>query len=368
MPKERLEKVAVIGAGNGGCAFAAYFALQGVKVNLCDLFPEYLEGIIQENGIWLTGEHGSGFAKMEMITANPQQAVEGVELVMVVTPAFTHQMIARQIGPVLTDRHVVVLNPGRTAGALDFLNAVRRCGNQSRVVIAETQTLLYGCRKNGSCRVNISGIKNYCDIASIPSTRIHSVTELLEPFYPQFRPVDSILHTSFNNVGMLFHPAPTMLNLGRIEDPEQQFEYYTEGMTPTIVDIIEKIDVERRAVAQGMGVTIPTIRDHFAQQYAGDTYGDTLIELMHHNKCYQISKAPTSKNCRYILEDVPYGMVPFSELGKAFGVATPIIDTFIHLADIIHDKNFREEGRNLQRLGLTGMTPREISEYVNQGF
>ena len=32
-------KIAVIGAGNGGCAIGAYLAGCGVKVNLCDLFP-----------------------------------------------------------------------------------------------------------------------------------------------------------------------------------------------------------------------------------------------------------------------------------------------------------------------------------------
>ena len=46
--------VAVIGAGNGGTAIAAYISSLGVKVNLCDLFPQYLEGIIETKGINLT--------------------------------------------------------------------------------------------------------------------------------------------------------------------------------------------------------------------------------------------------------------------------------------------------------------------------
>ena len=33
--------VAVIGAGNGGTAIAAYMASQGAEVNLSDLFPQY---------------------------------------------------------------------------------------------------------------------------------------------------------------------------------------------------------------------------------------------------------------------------------------------------------------------------------------
>ncbi len=32
--------IAVIGAGNGGCAMAAYLAGRGAAVNLCDLIPQ----------------------------------------------------------------------------------------------------------------------------------------------------------------------------------------------------------------------------------------------------------------------------------------------------------------------------------------
>lgn len=46
--------VAVIGAGNGGTAIAGYLASVGANVRLCDLFPEYLEGIRAAGGIDLT--------------------------------------------------------------------------------------------------------------------------------------------------------------------------------------------------------------------------------------------------------------------------------------------------------------------------
>ena len=48
--------VAVIGAGNGGTAIAGYLASVGANVRLCDLFPEYLEGIRAAGGIDLTLE------------------------------------------------------------------------------------------------------------------------------------------------------------------------------------------------------------------------------------------------------------------------------------------------------------------------
>lgn len=115
------KKVAVIGAGNGGMAVSAYLSLSGVSVNLCDLFPEYTNDIIKEGGIKLVGVDKNGFAKMNLVTNNIHDAIKGVKLIMVVTPAFTHKMIAEDCSKCLEDGQIVVLNPGRTAGALYFL-------------------------------------------------------------------------------------------------------------------------------------------------------------------------------------------------------------------------------------------------------
>lgn len=42
--------IAVVGAGNGGTAIAGYLSSMGAIVNLCDLFPQYLEGIQNAGG------------------------------------------------------------------------------------------------------------------------------------------------------------------------------------------------------------------------------------------------------------------------------------------------------------------------------
>ena len=60
-------------------------------------------------------------------------------------------------------------------------------------------------------------------------------------------------------------------------------------------------------------------------------------------------------------------LVPIAELGHAFGVATPAIDTMVRLASIIHGVNYRARGRTLERLGLAGMTLDEVRRYVETG-
>ena len=56
-----------------------------------------------------------------------------------------------------------------------------------------------------------------------------------------------------------------------------------------------------------------------------------------------------------------------SSLGRAAGVATPVIDGLIALTSAMLGRDFRAEGRNLERLGLAGKSVTEIRSIVETG-
>lgn len=359
------KKVAVIGAGNGGMAISAYLSLSGASVNLCDLFPEYTAGIAKEGGIKLVGVDKNGFAKMNLITNNIPEAIKGVPLIMVVTPAFTHKMIAEACGKYLEDGQIVVLNPGRTAGALCFLNELRKNKCTKDIIVAEAQTLIYSCRKHNGFTVEIKGVKKKVDIASIPSNRIGEVISALEMYYPQFEPRGSIIYTSLVNIGSMFHPAPTMMNIGRIESDKNGFEHYRDGMSRSVVKFVEKLDEERLNVANGFSVEIRSVEEWLKASYK--VSGDSVYELIQSNEAYKGVAAAKTLDLRYVTEDVPTGLVPISELGKIVGVPTPNIDAVITILSTVYGRDFRKEGRNLESLGIKNMDKASLMHYFETG-
>lgn len=151
------DTIAVVGAGNGGMAMAAYLASCGAKVNLCDLFPEYIKDIQKTGYIELTHAGKISRQHMNMVTVDIAEAISHVKLILVVTPAFTHRIIAENCSETLNDGQIIVLNPGRTGGALEFFNTVRSKGCHKDITISEAQTLIYSCRKTGDCSVEIYG-------------------------------------------------------------------------------------------------------------------------------------------------------------------------------------------------------------------
>ncbi|HGJ66461.1 TPA: NADP transhydrogenase subunit alpha [bacterium] len=363
-PPDDLPSVCVAGAGNGGLAMASHLSLLGCKVNLFNRSPERLLAIQTNGGINVTGEI-NGFAKLNVVTSDPQEALEKTDLVMIVTPATAHYTLANLLGPYLTDGQVVVLNPGRTGGALEFTETLRRIGVKTYPFIAEAETLLYACRITNPAQVKIFSIKNSVPLATIPAYHIPDVLPSIKKVLPQFTPGDNVLKTSLNNIGSVFHPALTILNTAWIEERHGDFEYYHEGASPSVAKILQEIDAERVSVAEALGIKVSTAREWLYLAYGAA--GNDLYSAMQANTGYSGIKAPNTLDHRYITEEIPTSLVPMASLGDQLGVPVPTIKAIIHLANILHRRNYWAEGRTVERLGLAGLSVQQIRRLVEEG-
>ncbi len=349
-------RFAVIGAGNGGQSFAAHLSLLGFSVSLWDVEEGKVSALRRAGRIVLSGSI-QGEAAIDRITGDIREAVRGADVIMVVIPTVYQRSTAAAMAPALVDGQVIVLNPGATGGALEVRNTLRELGVRASVVVAETDTLLYACRSPQAGEAIIYGVKDRLDVAALPAPESAKVAALLNVPFPQFKPVASVLFTSLNNANAMMHPTPTLLNAGRIES-RASFEYYSEGVTPSIARMVEKLDGERLAIGCALGVEIPSIHEFYRICYGVE--GSDLYEQLQKVRAYEGIKGPTSLNTRYLFEDIPTGLVPLSCLGKAVGIPTPTMDAVVELGSSLLGRDFRAEGRTLERLGLAGMTVEEI--------
>ena len=153
-------KIAVLGAGNGGQAIAGYLAMQGYEVALYDIVEAKINELRTLGGVRLEGRI-QGFGRISCITTDIAEAVRDAEIIMVTTIANAHKAVAHTIAPYLKDGQTVVLNPGRTCGALVFKQALLESGCKVRFYLAEAQTLVYACRivENGTVNVRHYGVE-----------------------------------------------------------------------------------------------------------------------------------------------------------------------------------------------------------------
>jgi opine dehydrogenase len=348
-------RIAVIGAGNGGQALAGHFAMLGHKIVLYTRSTNKLKTITQNGGIKLI-EAINGFGKLQKITNNLEEAIKGSELIMVTTTADVHSLIATQISPFLQSGQIVVLNPGRTFGALDFSNQLK-LSNNKRIMIAEAQSLIYACRSEKDGKVRIIGVKRNVLLAGYPSKHTTTVVSVLNSIFPCFIPAENILHTSLENIGAIFHPAVVLLNAAAIERGNDFFFY--NDITPAIANFLLRIDEERLNIGKALGLDLMGIEKWVSYAYP-DIQGSCLFEKMRNNPAYFKILAPKSIISRLITEDVPTGLVPLSQLGDLIGVRTVLMNSIINICSSLTGIDFWKTGRNIDSLGITKKTKNQF--------
>jgi len=357
----------VIGAGNGGKAMAAHLSLKGHQVTLYNRTWDHIAPIHARGGIDLVGPAPDlcGFAHIKTVTSDLSLALSQADVVMVVVPASAHRCIAQQCAAHLRDGQVIVLNPGRTGGCLEFRTLLRNSGCTAQVVLAETETLVYACRSEGPAQARILRVKDAVPLAALPSSKTQITLDSLKEAFPQFIDGQSVLHTGLNNMGAIFHPALTLLNAARIESTGGEFQFYLEGATPSVARVLEALDRERVTVASAVGIRARTARDWLAMAY--NATGANLHEAIQHQAGYRGIKAPTSLQYRYITEDVPMSLVPIAALGRRYGVKVAAIDSIVRLACIVHQTDYWRRGRTLDVLGIEQLSVGELRQFVLVG-
>jgi len=354
-PKD--QKFCVLGAGHGGLAMAGHLAIKGFNVNLYNRGRNRIKPVIQRKGIKVEGEV-KGFGKIELASTSIQECIKGVDVLMVVVPAYAHPFIAETCAPYLKENQVVILNPGRTGGALEFYNVLKQKKLKRFPFIAEAQTFLYASRALGPAHARIFSIKNSVPLATLPAYWIPGVLKIINRAFPQFIPGDNIFKTSFENIGAIFHPALTILNAGWIESTYGDFEYYIKGASQSVAQVLEKLDKERLGVAAALGIKVMSARAWLYTAYSAA--GNDLHEAIQDNPGYLGIKAPDRLHHRYVDEDVPMSLVPLASIGDMLKVETPTIKSIIRLASIMRGIDFWKKGRTVQNLGIKGMTIKEI--------
>jgi opine dehydrogenase len=148
-------------------------------------------------------------------------------------------------------------------------------------------------------------------------------------------------------------------------------KFYAEGVTPAVARLYEAINAERVAVAAALGASVPTLADWFDRVYGvrEATLVETCQRLTYNSDGpYQPTGTPKSLDHKFITEDVPTGLIPMSALGTAAEVRTPAIDALVEIVRSMTGKDFAEEARTLERLGLSRMDGPHIRRVVEDGF
>lgn len=365
---EKNPKFAVLGTGNSGQAFAADITLKGFSVNLAEV-PEFeanLQAIEKKGGIEISGESSNGFAKLNMITTDIEAAVKGVDIIIIGGSAFAFEPFCRAAAPYFEDGQFILFTSN--FGAMQFRQWKKAFGIDADVTPVETMSLIYATRAAEPGKVAVLGLKSTLPVAALPASRTEDFLTRIKPVFPQFSAAENVLFTSLNNLNPIVHPPMVLFSAGRIESMGGKgWNLYAEGATESVAKVMEAMDRERMSLLKGAGGTGISINAAFEALYSEYSVGkSSFSEMLRKSPIHgdPAFPAPDSIDSRYLTEDLPFGLTPWSSIGRQWAIPTPTVDAVIRIASIMLEKDYFTEGLTAETLGIEGMSPEELRKSV----
>jgi opine dehydrogenase len=265
--------VAVIGAGNVGCALAADLALRGVEVRLFNRSPGRLAAIRDAGGITVTGEI-DGFALLSLVTGSLKDAVDGAGVVAVTVPTASLPAYAAALARAVADMQLIWLSPGHSGGALYLAAELARAGCRGERTICQLTTASHISRLTGPATVRVL-LRSRASVAALPASHLEECHQRLNALLPgQFGRAGSVLEADLANLNAILHPPGMVCNAGWIEATAGKFGFYAEGTGPAVARVMDAIDHERLELARALGVRAVPFAELFHQ--LGFTAGQDL--------------------------------------------------------------------------------------------
>jgi len=341
-------------------------ALAGHVVTLFEFeqFHESVAAIFASQTIEMTGEGRCGLARLAQTTHCIDEAIDGSDIILIVVPSFAHLAYAEALAPHLKDNQHVVLVPG-TFGSLEFIHEVRKRGCQAKITASDLDTLPYATRISGPTSVYVYHDTPKFGMGVFPANRTDEVMDIMHDLYPESFAYQNVLEAGLSNCNPIVHPLGVLMNAGRIEYSRGEFWYYEEGITPSTARAMEALDDERIAIGRKLGMKLP--RQSEALHELGYGPKGDLWEVLKGSKGLTPIKGPTTVSNRYVTEDIPIGLVCWSQLGDLLGVKTSLMKATIELGIAVSGVDYWQTGRTLSRCGIDNLTAEQLREYVTTG-
>lgn len=389
--------ITICGCGNGAHACAALMSLKGHKVNIYSPLEEEIErfhrGYGKNNGLRM--RFGSGLLsgleaidpqelakietheglKLAAITSDPAAVIPQASIIFVIVPAFAHGNILTNIRPYLNSNSLLVFLPSR--GGLEF---------QLRALVPQVQAMAFQTLP-WSTRIHSFGeevlisarkksIQAAAQPANISSLCFHQMEELLDM---EVQRINHMFTLTLANVGQIIHPGIMYSNFKK--DCRQRYTadskplFYQgldeeggrrlEAMSDEILEIARKVAEVCPGVEPDQ---IMHLREWLLSCYEGEI-GDTstLQKMFITNKAYDGLRSPMKEvepgvfeadfSSRYIIEDVPCGLLITKSVAQIAGVSTPAIDEVLQGLDNWTGYNYLGKLASVKSISATSRLP-----------
>ena len=355
-------RVSILGAGAIAYGVAAYLAKHGHDPMLWSPSGERARALA--DGTPLTATGAFDFSGKVRVARDCAEAIGEAEVVIVAMPANGHRAAFDAAIPHLREGQPVIISSHSSFGALYLSKGLAKRGIRLPISVWGT-TVLTG-RQQGDSAVNVNTVRQKIDVATLPKSEIDAGHALCtELFGDRFVKREGLLAIALSNLNPQNHLGIALLNLTRMEKGETWGQ--GENITPTVGRVIEALDEERLAIAKSFGLSVRTVREHFSLSFHVPMGSVSEMNQQMH-AAGRGGMGPSTVDSRYIFEDVPFGLVPTSLLGRLSGHPAVLHEAGTALLSAATGRDLAAENDLLPELGLDKLSTAELETLCMKGY
>lgn len=355
-------RVAILGAGSIAFGVAAFLSKRGHEPVLWSPSGKSTRGLAEGKSLVARGV--LEFSGPVGVGADCCSALAGADAVIVAMPANGHRATMDKMAPHLRDGTPVIISSHSSFGALYLSKKLAERGVVLPIIVWGTTVLT--ARREIDHQVQINTVRQQVDLATLPASALEMGVDLCTRLFgDRFVRRDGLLAIALSNLNPQNHLGIALLNLTRMEKGESWGQ--GEHVTLAVGRLIEALDAERLAIAESLGLPVRTVREHFSLSFHVPMGSVSDMNRRMHAEG-RGGFGPTTAESRYVLEDVPFGLVPTILLGRLCGRPAVLHEAGTQIFSAAYGMNLASANDLLPDLALDGLSLDRLRALCSQGF
>lgn len=355
-------QVGIVGAGSIAFATAAFLEENGHGAILWSPSGERTRELATGAALAATGAVSGEFHPR--VASSAADLAEQSDVLLLALPGYGHKPVLDLIAPHIKPSQAVIISSHASFGAL-YLS--RELASRGVVVpiVAWGTTVVTG-RQRTLTSVHVNTVRKKIDLATIPAARRgegHALCTTL--FGDRFVDRGSLMAIALSNLNPQNHMGIALCNMTRMERAEAWGQ--GENVTPNVGRLLEQLDLERLAIATHLGLDVRNIFQHFHLSFHVPISSISQMNQEMH-AAGNGGAGPSTAESRYVLEDVPYGLVATAMIGRMAGKPAALHEAGIRIFSALYGRDFVAENDLLAALRLEGGSLDELKQLCETGY
>lgn len=355
-------KVGIVGAGAIAYGAAAYLEQAGHRATLWSPSGERTKRLAAGEPLLARGAVEGTFTPT---VANSAEAlVAGSDVLMIALPGYGHQTVFDAIAPFIRPDQVVLISSHASFGAL-YLNRLLAERGIVVPIVAWGTTVTTG-RQTSPVEVHVNTVRSKVDVATVPeSMSAEGLQTCRDLFGDRFVERDGLLAIALSNLNPQNHMGIALCNMTRME----RGETWSQGLnvTPNVGRLLEALDAERLAIAEALDLEVRNIFEHFHLSFHVPMNSVSEMNQEMHREG-RGGTGPATAESRYVLEDVPFGLVMTVKLGELVGKPARLHRSGIEIFSALYGRDFFAENTLLEAIGMDRLSLDDLRTLAREGF